>query len=122
MTFNKNTIHKIQDLYLHDAEITNVSCDYNMHRIEVPIKFCECNNEYIEAIIICEGVQYIDFSFYEPWGAGIYVSELSANDGNDIIDRLVEYQTNNESFCLSILLNSGDRMNILTTKVIYTER
>ena len=121
MIFDKKTIHKIQELYLHDAEITKVSCDYNMRRIEVPIKFCECGNEYKEAIIICEGVQYIDFSFYEPWGAGIYVSEISANDGTDIIDRLVDYQTNNESFCLSILLNSGDRINILTSKVVYSE-
>jgi len=38
-----------------------------------------------------------------------------------LFNRLVEYQSNNESFCLSILLNSGDRINILTSKVIYSE-
>jgi len=46
---------------------------------------------------------------------------INVNDGTDIINRLVEYQRNSESFCLSILLNSGDRINILTSKVIYSD-
>jgi len=92
-----------------------------MHRIEIPLKLYKCNNSVKEVTITCEDVQYADISFYEPWGAGIYVDEVSINDGADIINRLVEYQSNNESFCLSILLNSGDRINILTSKVIYSE-
>lgn len=92
-----------------------------MHRIEIPLKLYKCNNSVKEVTITCEDVQYADISFYEPWGAGIYVAEVSINDGVDIINRLVEYQSNNESFCLSILLNSGDRINILTSKVIYSE-
>lgn len=120
-TFNKHTIYKIQDLNLHDAEIAKITCDYNMHRIEIPVKLCRDNNSYKEAVIIFEDVQYADISFYEPWGAGIYINEVNVNDGTDIINRLVEYQRNSESFCLSILLNSGDRINILTSKVIYSE-
>ncbi len=121
LTFNKYTIHKIQDLNLHDAEIVKVSCDYNMHRIEIPVKVCKCGNNFTEAVIIFEGVDYADISFYEPWGAGIYVNEVSVNDGTEIINRLVDYQINNECFCLNILLNSGDKINILTSIVIYTE-
>jgi hypothetical protein len=120
-TFNKHTIYKIQDLNLHDAEIAKITCDYNMHRIEIPVKLCRDNNSYKEAVIIFEDVQYADISFYEPWGAGIYINEVNVNDGTDIINRLVEYQRNSESFCLSILLNSGDRINILTSKVIYSD-
>jgi len=121
LTFNKHTIYKIQDLNLHDAEIAKITCDYNMHRIEIPVKLCRDNNSYKEAVIIFEDVQYADISFYEPWGAGIYINEVNVNDGTDIINRLVEYQRNSESFCLSILLNSGDRINILTSKVIYSD-
>ncbi|ABN54207.1 MAG TPA: hypothetical protein DEF39_11140 [Hungateiclostridium thermocellum] len=120
-TFNKHTIYKIQDLNLHDAEIAKITCDYNMHRIEIPVKLCRDNNSYKEAVIIFEDVQYADISFYEPWGAGIYINEVNVNDGTDIINRLVEYQRNSESFCLSILLNSDDRINILTSKVIYSD-
>lgn len=120
-TFNKHTIYKIQDLNLHDAEIAKITCDYNMQRIEIPVKLCRDNNSYKEAVIIFEDVQYADISFYEPWGAGIYINEVNVNDGTDIINRLVEYQRNSESFCLSILLNSGDRINILTSKVIYSD-
>lgn len=119
MTFDKYTIHKIEDINLHDAEIVKVLCDYNMRRIEIPVKQCE-NNNYKEVVIICEDVQYADISFYEPWGAGIYVNEVSVNDGTDIINRLVDYKANNGSFCLSLLLNSGDRINILTSRVIYS--
>ena len=121
LTFDKYTIHKIQDLNLHDAEITKVFCDYNMHRIEIPVRLYKGKNSYKEVLIIFEDVHYVDISFYEPWGAGIYINEVSINDGTDIINRLVDYQTNNESFCLSILLNSGDKINILTSKVIYSE-
>ena len=121
MIFDKDTIHKILDLNLHDAEISKVTCDYNMHRIEIPVKFRKYNNSYKKIIIILEDVQYADISFYEPWGAGIYINEVNANDGTDIINRLDDYQSNNKSFCLSILLNSGDRINILTSKVIYSE-
>jgi hypothetical protein len=121
LIFDKFTIHKIQDFNLHDAEVAKVTCDYNMHRIEIPLKLYKCNNSVKEVTITCEDVQYADISFYEPWGAGIYVDEVSINAGADIINRLVEYQSNNESFCLSILLNSGDRINILTSKVIYSE-
>jgi len=38
-TFNKHTIYKIQDLNLHDAEIAKITCDYNMHRIEIPVSY-----------------------------------------------------------------------------------
>jgi len=53
-TFNKHTIYKIQDLNLHDAEIAKITCDYNMHRIEIPVKLCRDNNSYKEAVIIFE--------------------------------------------------------------------
>jgi len=76
-TFNKHTIYKIQDLNLHDAEIAKITCDYNMHRIEIPVKLCRDNNSYKEAVIIFEDVQYADISFYEPWGAGIYINEVN---------------------------------------------
>lgn len=67
MIFDKYTIHKIHDLNLHDAEIAKVTCDYNIHRIEIPVKLCK-NNSYKKAVIIFENVQYADISFYEPWG------------------------------------------------------
>jgi len=56
-----------------------------MHRIEIPLKLYKCNNSVKEVTITCEDVQYADISFYEPWGAGIYVDEVSINDGADII-------------------------------------
>lgn len=121
MTFDKYTINKIHDVNLHDAEISKVTCDYNMHKIKIPLKLYGFNNSYKEAVIIFEDVHYTDISFYEPWGLGIYINEVNVSDGTDIINRLVDYKNNNESFCLSILLNSGDRINILSSKVIYSE-
>jgi len=122
LTFDKHTSYKIQDINLHDAEITKIYCDYDMHRIEIPLKLCNFyNNCKKEVLLIFEDVHYIDVSFYEPWGAGIYINEVKINDGSGIINRLDEYKSNKECFCLSILLNSGDKINILASRVIYLE-
>lgn len=121
MIFDKFTIHKIQDVYLHDAEIDKITCDYYTHRIEIPVKLGEKKNCGKKAVLIFEGVQYVDISLNEPWGSGIYINEVSVIDGTEITNRLVDYQPNKECFCLRILLNSGDRINILNSKFIYSE-
>lgn len=55
------------------------------------------------------------------WGAGIYINEINISDDIDIIYRLDGYQNNGECFCLSILLNSGDGINVLAEKVTYSQ-
>lgn len=117
MTYDKSTIHKIQDIYLHDAEIAIITCDYDLHKIVMPLKRVKTENDYKEVVLVFEGVQYVDISMYEPWGSGVYINEIVVDDGMRIAERMVDFQANNECFCMNIILNSGDIIHIFSSKL-----
>ena len=115
-------MNKIKDLNLHDYEISDILCDYINQKVEIPIQLSNHQNKNKKAVLIFENVQYLDISLYEPWGAGIYINEVNVNDGTDIINRLNKYQFNKEYFCISFLLNSGDKINVLALKMTYLDK
>ena len=51
-------------------------------------------------------VKKIDVSIYEPWGEGIYINELTVQLAKDYLS-------------FEVLMNSGDKINIIASEMIY---
>ncbi|HEY8401848.1 MAG TPA: hypothetical protein VIK89_11320 [Cytophagaceae bacterium] len=121
MNINKFNKQELENLLLHDAEVTQILCDYDQHKIILPIK--KNISQDINAEIVFENVIYFDMSFYEPWGPGIYISEVRLNENIDILERLKECNSiSKDYFQIVILLNSGDKINIIASNVVYSEK
>lgn len=121
MVFLNDTKYEIEKLNLHDAEITKVFCDYEQKKVEIPLKLNINADTGENAILLFEGVHYMEISLHEPWGAGIYLNEVSVSGCTNISSHLNNCQPDDNCFCISILLNSGDKINIIALKVVYCE-
>jgi hypothetical protein len=97
---------KIKKINLHDAEIAKVICDYDKGIVEMPIIMAE--KHLYAAILRFENISYVEVNRMEPWGPGINISAVSVEDADG------------NYFRVSILLNSGDEVNIITSKMIYS--
>ena len=60
------------------------------------------------ALLRFENILHIEVNRKEPWGAGMYISSLDVEEAEG------------NYFRVSILLNSGDEVNIITSKMIYS--
>ena len=61
------------------------------------------------ALLKFENIVHIEVNRKEPWGSGSYISTLGIDDAED------------DYFRVSLLLNSGDEVNIIAAKMIYSE-
>ncbi|MRN53614.1 hypothetical protein [Paenibacillus monticola] len=113
ITINKQTQHEIEKLNLHDAEIRDVICNYYEHKVSIPIKLNTNKNE-----LIFDEVLFIDVSLYEPWGAGMYINEFVIRESSELITKYSPLQ-DSQALHFTILLNSGDNINIVASKVAY---
>lgn len=56
---------------------------------------------------------------FEPWGEGIYVSEVKTITSN--IESIIKLENgctlDKEAFITEILINSGDKIQIISTKI-----
>lgn len=107
---NAENIDLLRNLNLHDAEVSDITCNYLNHQVDIPLKLHIPNVEPAEAIIKFDDVLRTDISYCEPWGAGFYVFEVTA-------DKVSE----DGYFQVSILLNSGDKINVVTSKMTYSD-
>lgn len=117
---DKNSQENIKKIDLHDGEIEKIICDYDNHKINLPVKLYN-SNLTIEAELIFENVVYIDISIYEPWGEGKYINEVIVNDSLDILERLKDCGNKNDYIHIDILINSGDNINIICKRVVYVQ-
>ena len=99
-------------LKLHDARVKKVVCDYDQHKIYIPIKL-----EQKKLELLFEEVMYLKMGLSEPWGAGIYIYKTAIHsDVKEILKQ--EYDDNMEKMTLySLLLNSGDKFEIVAKNV-----
>ncbi|KRQ86778.1 hypothetical protein ABG79_01269 [Caloramator mitchellensis] len=123
MEITKKTKDRLRKLYLHDGEIKKIICDYDQHMIIIPISFIMKNNDKKFIELILDNVYYFDISMYEPWGEGIYISDIMINDDSLISSRFEGRECiDNDCFEFIIILNSGDKIRIITSKVTYNEK
>jgi hypothetical protein len=106
IVISKKETKEIQNINFHDAEIAKIICDYDEGTVEMPIIM----NDMLEyaALLKFENIVHIEVNRKEPWGPGNYISTLNVDDAEE------------DYFRVSILLNSGDEVNIIASKLIYS--
>lgn len=97
-------------------ELSNINVDYYRHRVEVVL--VEREKKYI---IIFDCVQMFSVEIFEPWGSGVYVSEVRVitSDIEELVKLNKESVIDEEAFLIEILLNSGDKISIISTAINY---
>lgn len=129
VTLTAEQLSNIKDIYLHDAEIKEIACNYIKHKIVISIVLPQSMGS--NCFLAFNGVIYSEVSFHEPWGLGYYV--LGINVQNVLEDYKTFFDINGvddfnsvvkdtNCFKITIELNSGDRINIVANEMIYTER
>ena len=106
IVFSKREIENIQNINFHDAKVSKIICDYDAGTVEMPVIMD--NTHRYAALLRFENILHIEVNHKEPWGAGCYISSL------DVYDAEGNY------FKVTILLNSGDEVNIITSIMIYS--
>lgn len=110
MYLQKKEITKIQNINFHDAEIAKIVCDYYEGTVEMPIiMFPPHDTKKYGALLKFEKIVHVEVTRKEPWGSGMYIFEVNIDKAED------------DYFRVSILLNSGDEVNIIAAKMIYSE-
>ena len=108
LTIFKNEKEKIEEVTLHDAEISKIIVDYNNGLIEMPIIMYERRS--YKALLKFEGIAHMKIDRKEPWGSGKYIFGVNL------------YDDEGDSFRVNIVLNSGDQIDIVTSKMIYERK
>jgi len=117
MIITANNIEALEALDLHDTELLEIAIDYAAHKANISLKN-EHGNKYI---LLFERMQYCSITGFEPWGEGMYVSEINGtlNCANLIAKLCNDYVIHEDSFMTMILLNSGDKIEILSGELNY---
>ncbi|MGL5514203.1 MAG: hypothetical protein ACRDBM_13335, partial [Sporomusa sp.] len=90
----------------HDAKVSKIISDYDEGIVEMPI-IMDDSHQYA-ALVKFENITSVEINRKEPWGPGCYISTLSVDDDEG------------DYFKVSILLNSGDEVNIIASRMIYS--
>ncbi|SDO04602.1 hypothetical protein SAMN04487897_107181 [Paenibacillus sp. yr247] len=120
--FDKQSKHKVSDIDLHDAEVHEIFCNYTEHKIRVPLKLHNPTRGKVEAELNFEDVLFVDISLCEPWGAGFYINEIIVSNDTMFISKFDDPEKYINSIHLTILLNSGDKINVVASKILYLEK
>jgi len=114
---NKSNLETLNEIYLHDMELFDINIDYAGHKVEIHL-YDEQKNKHK---MIFEHMQYFLISGFEPWGEGMYVNEVKTitTGIENLIKTDGEYDVNADAFMMEMLLNSGDKINIISNKIQY---
>jgi hypothetical protein len=99
-------IEDVKGITWHDAEILDGVFSYTNKIIKIPMVINEPKKKPYKATVIFYEVVSFQFSILEPWGAGMYISEVAIN------------LSDNNKYEYSILLNSGDEIKIIAGKIL----
>ena len=122
LIISRKNLSEINNVYFHDAEIAEVISNYYKRTIAMPVTLYKKDGiDTFKAIITFENTVGLDISFLEPWGAGIYVLEVNA-EPVEIAHGISETLNSEGYFKVGFLLNSGDKINVITARMIIDER
>lgn len=130
VTITKELLDNIKEVYLHDAEVKEIMCNYFEHKITIPLVLELPNLQMGTGLLIFNDVAYSEISYHEPWGMGHYINGINADKGlngytnffdiNDV-DYFNSLVKDKNCFNITIELNSGDLINIVASEMTYTE-
>ena len=106
LVISKKDAARVKNINFHDAVIAKIICDYDKGIVKMPI-IMDDTHQY-KALLIFKNIKYVKIARKEPWGPGCYIYTL------DIEDAEKEY------FNINIVLNSGDKITISTSKMMYS--
>ena len=112
-----SNLETLNELYLHDMELLDIKVDYFGHKVEVHL----CDEQKNKHDMIFEHMQYFLLTEFEPWGEGMYISEVKSTTTG--IESLVKMADdciiNTDAFMTEVILNSGDKIAIISSKIQY---
>lgn len=113
MVIRNSNSNLVTQLDLHDAEIGEMICNYCSKTVRLSMVLHCRGKENVKAKLYFEGVSNIVMGLLEPWGEGFYVNEATTGP--------VSQEAPEGSFAVTLLLNSGDKIELTTRTVTYTE-
>lgn len=120
VVITRENIDEINKIYFHDAEISEVVSDYIEHTVKIPVKLYRKGSIGINAVITFVNTVKLDISFFEPWGAGMYVLGAIA-EPVEITSFKTEKLNIRDCFKVCFELNSGDEINVVASKMVLVE-
>ena len=119
-TITINTLDAISEIFLHDAELKEIICDYLNKILIITMKSDAPDKSGWTEKLEFRDVKEINIPFYEPWGAGYYVSEVSTNQSGENHKNSIDSNSQASNFSTKILLNSGDQISVYSSKLLYS--
>ncbi len=113
INFCLENISEVRQLPLYDAELLSIVCDYRSYAVYIYLKLDSPSKSNVKARISLFGVKLLNVPINEPWGAGIYINEVTCDTK--------EAQIEDSLFNLKVLLNSGDEILVIAKDLIYFE-
>ncbi len=105
LIFNIENLAELSAESFHDFAISTINCDYENHIVYMPLSGASRQNELF--IVKFFDVKNLSVGLEEPWGDGIYISDIRYVTPVDIANRY---------FDVILQLNSGDMITVVCTK------
>ncbi len=102
MRYNINNLSLFESGLFHDYSVSKINCDYENHVVEIPIV-----GQNDSCWLFFSDVKGLSVSIEEPWGEGIYVSEIIYKIATDMPEN---------AFDFIVQVNSGDKITVSCTE------
>lgn len=106
---NINSLSVLEELDVHDGKLGEVKCDYANQDVYIPIELDSPEKRKIKVVMKFNCVKMFSMEILEPWGKGIYISEIRYD--------CFKHIDNDISFEVIILLNYGDALKIVSEEI-----
>ncbi len=107
MKYSIDNLNLLRTESFHDYAISEIKCDYDNHVVTIPLS--EKAPPYLFNFF---GVKHLSVSIDEPWGEGVYVSDI-----------YFDTEINKEGvFNMVLLINSGDKIEVTCTDFEFEQK
>lgn len=119
MKITLRNIQEVEECHFHDFRLGDIVCDYFNHKVQLVL----VGEKEEKWKLTANGVRYFSIGIFETWGEGYYISEVSTFiERLDEIVKLDKEQVIEETeFVFEMLLNSGDRILILSKELEWNQ-
>ena len=108
----------VDRLHLHDMGLLDIRISYAEHLVELQLCEVEQSVRTVHRLLF-EQMHRFSITAHEPWGAGVYVHEIKATPCRDGSQSESEGRLDNAAFVTELLLNSGDVIQIVSSRIHY---
>jgi hypothetical protein len=113
MVVTLKNVELISELQLHDMELLDIKISYFNHSVEIFLRPPQGNDH----TLMFNRIQSFSIEAFEPWGEGIYLNKIDVK--TPCQDVFADNVVAEEAFLIEILLNSGDKIKILSSEMHF---